>query len=337
MSYFFRAVLFEFNAVNPDLRRSFREGGQGPFILFAKPERWLRRHFHCNISSYLYRVSKFLLVACAFFLLFAPSCERSDARVATQLKGTSLTFISWNIANFGASTTDSEMVVIANVIREADVVAIEEVSTGPAGAQAVARLDAELDRKGFQWDYTISAATSGEGAERYAVLWKTSSTGKCGDGFLCPQLAASVDREPFMVRMKCGADTILLAVFHAVPKSKKPNLENQQLVVLDSLYEKDHLIITGDFNASPRTDGFKWTSRRNMKCTLPQTKTSLKQEPDAQGNYFANEYDNFWYEADELMLKDSGIIDFTKQFSSFTNAHKLSDHVPIRAVIGIMQ
>ncbi len=279
---------------------------------------------------------RFVIPFAVIFVYAFSSCEESSAHVKTQMTGDAVTLVSWNIANFGASTTDSEMVVIADIIRDADVVAIEEVSTGPAGAQAVARLDAELDRRGFQWDYTISNATSGEGAERYAVLWKTSSTAKCGDGFLCPQLAASVDREPFMVRMKCGSDTLLLAVFHAVPKSKKPNLENQQLVLLDSLYEKDNLVITGDFNASPRTEGFRWTARRNMKCALPQTKTSLKQEPDAQGNYFANEYDNFWYEADVFALSDAAIIDFTKKFSSFTGARRLSDHVPVTAKIGFL-
>lgn len=279
---------------------------------------------------------RFAFPFAVLFLLTCSSCQNSSARVKTQLSGESVTLISWNIANFGASTTDSEIVVIADIVRNAGIVAVEEVSTGPAGAQAVARLDAELDRRGYKWDYTISSATTGEGSERYAVLWNTSKASKCGDGFLCPQLAASVDREPFMVRMKCGSDTMLLAVFHAVPKSKKPNTENKQLAVIDSLYERDRLIITGDFNASPRTEGFQWAARRNMKCALPQTKTSLKQEPDAQGNYFANEYDNFWYEADEFVVSNTGIIDFTKQFSSFALAHKLSDHVPVTAQIGFL-
>ncbi len=47
---------------------------------------------------------------------------------------------------------------------------------GYGGAQAVARLADELNRKGTKWDYVISDPTSSSAykTERYAFIWKTS-------------------------------------------------------------------------------------------------------------------------------------------------------------------
>ncbi len=56
----------------------------------------------------------------------------------TGLAQTSL--ISWNIRDFGQSKSDAEIRQIAQILRDADLVALQEVVAGPGGAQAVARL-----------------------------------------------------------------------------------------------------------------------------------------------------------------------------------------------------
>lgn len=261
--------------------------------------------------------------------LFYASCSDSVARSPEVSPCDGFQIASWNIANFGASKSSVEINFIAQTVRDYDALAIQEVSTGPAGAQAVAQLADELDRTGADWDYMVSDPTSGDGSERYAVLWNTTSVKKVGESKLCNELAVTVNREPFLVRLKSGMDTFLLAVFHAVPKAKKPNTENIQLSMIDSLYERDHLLLMGDFNASSRTAGFTWLSRRMMKGALTNQKTSLKEKPDEKGNTLANEYDNIFYETDEISCSVSGSYNFSSAFQTLTEARKISDHIPV--------
>ena len=68
--------------------------------------------------------------------------------------------LSWNIENIGQSKSNVEISFVANTVKDFDIIAIQEVVAGDGGAQAVARLADELNRKGAKWDYTISDPTS---------------------------------------------------------------------------------------------------------------------------------------------------------------------------------
>jgi len=286
-----------------------------------------------NKCKHVMRLHQFVICSSLFFLL--ASCYDSSARRSKNDSKEGFGVVTWNIANFGASKSDAEIQFVASIVKSYDVLAIQEVSTGPAGAQAVARLDDELDRTGANWDYVVSDATSGDGSERYAVLWRTASVKKVGTPVLCNALANTVNREPFLVRLAEGMDTFLLAVFHAVPKSKNPNAENVQLSLVDSLYENDHVLLMGDFNASWRTAGFSWLKRRNMCGVLVNQKTSLKQKPDEHGNTLANEYDNIFYEMDETKCVEYGIHNFASAFVTLAEARKVSDHIPVWATFKV--
>jgi endonuclease/exonuclease/phosphatase family metal-dependent hydrolase len=80
--------------------------------------------------------------------------------------------LSWNIENLGKSKSDKTINYIANALRDYDIIAIQEVVAGYGGAQAVARLADELNRKGAKWDYVISDPTSSSAykTERYAFI-----------------------------------------------------------------------------------------------------------------------------------------------------------------------
>ena len=94
--------------------------------------------------------------------------------------------LSWNIENFGQSKSNQEIILIANIIREFDIIAIQEVVAGYGGAQAVSRLADELNRKGSKWNYTVSDPTSSSAykTERYAYMWKTSKVSVVGKAWL---------------------------------------------------------------------------------------------------------------------------------------------------------
>lgn len=70
-----------------------------------------------------------------------------------------ITNVSWNIQDFGKTKSYDELEEIAELLRDADIVAIQEVVSGFGGAQAVAKLTDILNRKGTQWDYVISNPT----------------------------------------------------------------------------------------------------------------------------------------------------------------------------------
>lgn len=107
--------------------------------------------------------------------------------------------LSWNVENLGSSKTDSTINFIANTIKEYDVVALQEVVAGDGGAQAVARLVDELNRKGSKWDYSISNPTSSSAykTERYAFLWKTAEVKLVGKPWLERRYHLQIDREPY--------------------------------------------------------------------------------------------------------------------------------------------
>lgn len=97
-----------------------------------------------------------------------------------------LKVISWNVENLGKSKSDSTITYIANILKEYDVVALQEVVAGYGGTQAVAKLAEELNRKGSKWDYVVSEPTTGSSykTERYAFLWKTKNVKKVGEAWL---------------------------------------------------------------------------------------------------------------------------------------------------------
>jgi hypothetical protein len=106
-----------------------------------------------------YTIIRLLLIV----LLFVP-CYLSKAQ--------SIDIISWNIQDFGKTKDDQEILFIAKIINDAEIVAIQEVvAKDPGGAQAVSRLSDQLNKMGSKWDYRISDPTDSPSSyisERYA-------------------------------------------------------------------------------------------------------------------------------------------------------------------------
>jgi endonuclease/exonuclease/phosphatase family metal-dependent hydrolase len=67
-----------------------------------------------------------------------------------------ISLISWNIRDFGQTKKNEELDRLAELVRDADILAIQEVVAGYGGAQAVAKLADNLNRKGAKWDYVIN-------------------------------------------------------------------------------------------------------------------------------------------------------------------------------------
>lgn len=273
-------------------------------------------------------------LAAAYFILTyeggpGASAPASTEQTAPDAGPATVRLASWNLLNLGGSKSDDEIAFMAEQLRAFDVVAVQEVITSPAGAQAVARLDAALDRTGAAWDYVLSEATTGTGSERYAFLWKPARVRLVGRAWLEPALADPLDREPYLARFEApNGRRMLVASFHAVPTAKRPADEIALLDALHTRYEADDVLLVGDFNLAESHYAFDELKELGYRPALVDQRTSLRMRRK-DGRHLANEYDNIFYEAGPLRAARAGAIDFTGAFRTLREARQISDHLPV--------
>jgi deoxyribonuclease-1-like protein len=238
--------------------------------------------------------------------------------------------LSWNLENFGKSKSDQEIVFIANTVKDYDIVTIQEVVAGIGGAQAVARLANELNRKGSKWDYRISEPTSSSAykTERYAFLWKTKAIKLKGQPWLEQKYHKEIDREPYFATFEIKEKNITIAAFHAITKSKQPETEIKYFKLLPQEYPTLNLLFTGDFNCPQSHSVFTPLKKMGYNSILENQKTSLKTKPKGT-DCLASEYDNMFYKPSSVNYLKSDVILFYKKFISLKEARKVSDHIPI--------
>lgn len=239
---------------------------------------------------------------------------------------------SWNLKNFGKSKTDAEIELIAELVRNFDVLAIQEVVAGPGSAQAVARLADELNRKGSQWDYSISNPTKSSPyrSERYAYLWKSSKFKKIGEAWLANEYEQEIEREPYFIRFRMGKETVTLVNFHAIPKKHQPEREVKYFKFFPTHYPNDNLVFVGDFNIPQSHSVFNPLKKMGYVSVFKNQKTTLRQKC-IRGDCLASEFDNILYNSNKLTLLTSDVIHFYKQFNDLRQARLLSDHIPLYA------
>jgi endonuclease/exonuclease/phosphatase family metal-dependent hydrolase len=219
---------------------------------------------------------------------------------------------------------------MAKLLKDCDVVAIVEVVAGQGGAQAVARLDAELDRTGTAWDDSVSDPTfSSPGkTERYAFLWKPSRVERKGDAWLEKNYEVQIEREPYMSTFTYQGKAFTVSAFHAITKEKQPETEIKYFKFLPALYPEKTILFCGDFNCSESHSVFSPLKTAHYRPIFTCQKTSLKNEC-AGNNCLASEYDNIFYDTTRVQMRSSGVLEFYKEFPTLRQARKISDHLPV--------
>lgn len=241
------------------------------------------------------------------------------------------TLISWNLKDLGKSKDATEIRFIASTIKNADIIAIQEVVASFEGPQAVARLVDELNRMGAAWDYCISNPTisSSYKTERYAFLWKKNRVKLVGEPWLQQgEYATLIDREPYFATFSASGKVFTIVNFHAITSSKQPETEIKYFKFLPAQYSKLKLIFTGDFNLPESHTVFNPLKSAGYKSALKDQKTTIKHECDNEG-CLKSAFDNIFYHNRHLKLTESGIIHFYKNLSTMEDANKISDHVPV--------
>ena len=248
-----------------------------------------------------------------------------------------VSLVSWNISDFGKTRDEIEIKAIAQIVRDFDIVAIQEVvAIDPGGAKAVARLADQLNRMGAKWDYRISDPTESPGKrmERYAYLWKTSKVNLVGRPWLEKNFEPTIYREPYLARFKKGGNTILVVNYHSRSYRDNPQQEIGCFQKYPELYPNDILLFAGDYNTNCHDKVFQPLYSLGFKPNLVGQKTTLKRKCGTNGAYLNHPIDYILYNKNELKLIDAGVLDFVNDCTLLPQARMLSDHLPVWIEIG---
>ena len=239
------------------------------------------------------------------------------------------TLLSWNIRDFGKTKDDSEIEKIADIAKEFDIVAIQEVVAGYGGAQAVARLAGVLNRKGAKWDYVISDPTHSPPykTERYAFLWKPHKIKALGRGRLVAELQDTVYREPFEMTFSKDKKIFKILNYHSRKYYDKPEEEIAALIQYIELQETP-TILAGDFNLSEKHRVFIALYLQHYKPAVKDKKTTLKRKCK-EDEYLSHSIDNIYLPAKQIEIEKGEVIDFVGNCNKLTQARALSDHLPV--------
>lgn len=250
--------------------------------------------------------------------------------LARPLAAQDLLLATWNIQDLGGSKSDAEIAAMARILKDADIVAIQEVvAKDPAGAQAVARLAQALNLTGAKWDYRVSVPTTGSASqsERYAFLWKTSRATLLSGYGLVSELAGLVRREPYVARFRTGSRELVLVNFHAVPHKDNPEQEIKEVLRLAKSFGDLPVVFLADWNLVDHHTVFHPVKAMGYRFALSGVKTTLKQSCDG-GNYLNYAIDNILLPA-SLKVVSAYAGDFVRECADLQAARAISDHLPV--------
>lgn len=239
--------------------------------------------------------------------------------------------MTWNLLNVGKSKTEEHIEYIAKVLKQADVIAIQEIVLNPSGAQVIAKISEELNRtSGKKWDYTISDPTisSPYRSERYAYIWSTSKVKLKTKAFLDQSHKDDIEREPYMATFTSKNQEFTLVSLHALPTKHQPETEIKYLKTFKDTYPNSNLIFLGDFNLPQKHSVFEPIKKQGYQPAFVNQKTSLKQKC-INGDCLASEYDNFFLDQIKNVLCNLQAIHFYKDFTDIKLAREISDHIPL--------
>ncbi len=261
--------------------------------------------------------------------------------LVAQIQSQNLVLGSWNIKDFGNSRDSDEIEMIAELLRNFDIVAIQEVvAKDPGGVKAVARLVNELDRKGTDWDYVVSdptESTSGNKSERYAYIWKKDKLKLIGKPRLLSELSQRVEREPFYAKFKFNNKSFEVLNYHACTHDTHYPERIEIRIISNWLMENcsDNIILCGDMNLEIIDRVFDSLFASGFLNLLNGEFTSLKMKCN-NGDFLSSSEDNILFKLSNISVVSRSIINFIDPNNCeevIWKRNSFSDHLPIKMVL----
>jgi deoxyribonuclease-1-like protein len=260
--------------------------------------------------------------------------EDGFGTVKDQENKTDLKLLTWNIQDLGGAKNSLEISFIAQIIKNYDIIAIQEVvAKDPKGAQAIARIVSELNRFGSKWDYSISNPTkspSSYSSERYAYVWKTSKLRLLKKPTLDILLQNAIEREPYLAKFEIikNKKIVYFINMHARVYSRNPEMEIAHFKKYPDRLQTDAIFILGDFNLDENHTVWNPLYKMGFKPAIKNTATTLKRKCK-NGSYVNHSTDNIYYNTNKITFVKSGVLDFVTSCANLENARKISDHLPV--------
>lgn len=279
-------------------------------------------------------MTKLLLKYCSlFFFLFFFQITLGFQK-KEPLKPKSIKVLTWNIQDLGGTKNDEEILFIAKILKDYDLIALQEiVAKDPAGAQAIAKIVSNLNRLGNKWDYSISNPTKSPSSyisERYAYIWKTSKLSLKNKPYLDSTLEKVIEREPYIAKFEIRKNKNLFYFIniHARVYNRHPEMEIKHFKNYPKRLQTDNIIFLGDFNLNEKHTVWNPLYKKGVKPAIQNTATTLKRACK-NGVYTNHAIDNIYYNSGIVQFESSGIVDFILQCNNLTNARMISDHLPV--------
>jgi endonuclease/exonuclease/phosphatase family metal-dependent hydrolase len=266
---------------------------------------------------------------------------------------------SWNLRNFGGVYQDwmensgspkrnlRGMAYIAEVVKNFDVIAIQEVKSDTFGLRML--LD---DFLGSQWGLILSDVSAGSkgNSERLAFIYdkrRVAPTGLAGEIVLPstddgdPQ--TQFDRTPYIVGFQSGKERFALLTAHIrygdAPEDRLDELKNLAEFIAVEIRdrtktggEEKNLIVLGDFNIDDRGDNPLFQAFVSTGLMVPSQLLNLRTTFATKPKF----YDQIaWFMGNvDLLTNDrAGVIDFVdavyKEITPKQMSYRVSDHFPI--------
>jgi len=254
-----------------------------------------------------------------------------------------ISILTWNIKDLGRTKGAVEIETIARIMKDYDLIAIQEVvAKDPAGAQKVAAIKELLNRMGDNWDARISDPTNSPNAyisERYAYLWKTSRLTQIGGRpYLDKDLEWICDREPYIAQFKTKNDHTFYTVnFHSRPYNKHPELEVAAFSDYTVRLGSPNVIILGDFNMNEEHEVWQDLYAQGFLPSIRHTATTLKRACTTEGVYVNHAIDNIYFNSTTFKKNGSGRVDFVESCDHLEQARSISDHMPVYVELSLKE
>lgn len=252
-----------------------------------------------------------------------------------------LRIASWNIQAFGQSKLDKPQAVqvIAEVLRQFDVVAIQEVRSKTQ--DVLPRLLSVVNAEGAHYDYLLSPRLGRTSStEQYAFVYNTAVVQTDREAaYTVNDPDDLMHREPFVAPFRArGVPAEQAFTFTLVNVHTDPDEVQAELNVMDDVYfavrndgrGEDDVILLGDFNADDR--------RLGELGRVPELAGALSHvATNTRGTAM---YDNLFVSQKATVEFNgrAGVVDILREFNlSMPEALDVSDHLPIWAEFSLYE
>lgn len=248
-----------------------------------------------------------------------------------------LSIMSWDLNDFSDDRGELEIAHIANIIKDFDVIALQNVASGDEGIKGIATLVKALNKKGIFCDSRISNPTKSSDNQQkcYAYLWKPNKITLLNDPWLDTDFENEICREPYLARFRVNGKEMLFINYFAHSHPDSSIKEINYFAQYPEMYPDDRIVITGNFNTDSNNPVFNPLKINGFMPNLEGLPTNLCEKCGQNKEYLKKASDFILFDRDVFRILRTGTSDFIRNCLLLPNAVKISNHIPVWVVLSV--